>query len=73
MSDRVKGYWLKPPVDLICAHAWGLVLTNAAAQGILDKARPTLDRGTTAERPLGVLALKILGTVMGTTPTFINI
>ena len=49
------------------------MLTNALAQSILNVARTALDLGTTAERALGVLALKRFNTVMGATLTFINV
>lgn len=46
---------------------------NAAAEGVLDIAGTTLDLGDTTEGPLGVLAIKILATVVDTSFTLINI
>lgn len=51
----------------------GPVLTNAAAQSILDIAGPTLDLGETTEWSLGVLAHQLWATIMETSLTLINI
>lgn len=50
-----------------------MVLTNAFAEGILDKAVTTLDLRETTERPLGVLALKLWATVVDAGLTLINV
>lgn len=49
------------------------MLTDAVAEGILDKAGTTLDLRETTERSLGILALKLRATVMDTSLTLINI
>lgn len=46
---------------------------NAAAEGVLDKARTTLDLRVTTERPLSVVALKIWATVMDASLTLIDV
>lgn len=46
---------------------------NAASEGILDEADTTLDFGEASERPLGVLALKLLPTVVDASLTLIDI
>lgn len=50
-----------------------LIDINAAAEGILDIANATLDLRDTTERPLGVLTLKLLATVMDTSLTLIDV
>lgn len=50
-----------------------LIDIDAASEGVLDKTSPTRHLGKAAERPLGVLALKLWATVMDAGLTLIDI